>query len=168
MKAIVYTSQTGTTKRYAQMLSEKTGLPAFELKSVKGSELENGAPVIYLGWLMAGGIKGCKAAKKRFDLKAVCAVGMGAPGSQPEQGLQERNGLKGIPIFYLQGGFYKEKLGFIHRMMMNMMSATVGKKLGEKEKRTPEEDEMLDLMLNGGDRVSVENLSPVIDWLNNN
>ena len=29
MKAIVYTSQTGHTQRYAQMLAERTGVPAY-------------------------------------------------------------------------------------------------------------------------------------------
>ena len=32
MKAIVYTSQTGHTQRYAQMLAERTGVPAYSLK----------------------------------------------------------------------------------------------------------------------------------------
>ena len=31
MKAIVYTSQTGHTQRYAQMLEERTGVPAYSL-----------------------------------------------------------------------------------------------------------------------------------------
>ena len=32
MKAIVYTSQTGFTKRYAELLSEATGVPAWSAK----------------------------------------------------------------------------------------------------------------------------------------
>ena len=35
MKAIVYTSQTGHTQRYAQMLSERTGVPAWSAKEAK-------------------------------------------------------------------------------------------------------------------------------------
>lgn len=38
--------------------------------------------------------------------------------------------------------------------------------LVEKTDRTPEEDDMLDMMLHGGERVRIENLSAVLDWYN--
>ena len=41
MKAIVYTSQTGHTQRYAQMLAERTGVPAYSLKEA-GKSLRRG------------------------------------------------------------------------------------------------------------------------------
>ena len=48
--------------------------------------------------------------------------------------------------------------------MMSLMVKTAGKALAEKADRTPEEDDMLDLMRNGGSRVSLENLSEPIRW----
>ena len=37
MKAIIYTSNTGSTERYARLLAEQTGLPACSLtEAVKG------------------------------------------------------------------------------------------------------------------------------------
>jgi hypothetical protein len=36
--------------------------------------------------------------------------------------------------------------------------------LVEKTDRTPEEDDMLDMMRCGGERVKKENLSAVLDW----
>ena len=54
--AIVYTSQTGFTARYAALLAERTGLPCRPLK--EAAALPRGTAVIYLGWLCAGGIKG--------------------------------------------------------------------------------------------------------------
>ena len=48
--------------------------------------------------------------------------------------------------------------------MMNIMVKTAGKALAEKTDRTPEEDDMLDMMVNGGNRVSVQNLKAVIAW----
>ena len=47
---------------------------------------------------------------------------------------------------------------------MEIMAKTAGKALAEKEDRTPEEDDMLDMMLHGGQRVKSENLSAVLDW----
>ena len=48
---------------------------------------------------------------------------------------------------------------------MTVMKKTAGKGLAEKENRTPEEDAMLDLLTNGGSRVSEENLAAVLEWL---
>lgn len=35
MKAIIYTSNTGSTERYARLLAEQTGLPAYSLTEAK-------------------------------------------------------------------------------------------------------------------------------------
>ena len=37
IKAIVYTSETGHTKEYAQLFARQTGLPAYDLKTAKGA-----------------------------------------------------------------------------------------------------------------------------------
>ena len=60
MKAIVYTSQTGHTQRYAQMLAERTGVPAYSLKEA-GKSLRRGEEIFYMGWLMAGTVKASRA-----------------------------------------------------------------------------------------------------------
>ena len=57
-----------------------------------------------------------------------------------------------------------EKLRGVNKLMMSMMVKTVGKALAEKSDRTSEEDDMLDLMMHGGNRVSMENLSGPIKW----
>ena len=44
------------------------------------------------------------------------------------------------------------------------MVRTVGKGLAAKNDRTTEEDDMLDMMLHGGERVKAENLSAILDW----
>ena len=50
--------------------------------------------------------------------------------------------------------------------MMEIMVKTTGKALAEKKDRTPDEDDMLDMMRCGGERVKAENLSAVLDWYN--
>lgn len=81
MDAIVYTSNTGSTKRYAELLSQMIGLPAFALGDAK-DKLSANAGIIYLGWIMASGVKGYSAAAKRYKIHAVCGVGMGQTGTQ--------------------------------------------------------------------------------------
>lgn len=69
-----------------------------------------------------------------------------------------------IPLFTLQGNFDVKKLHGAYRFMMNVMVKTAGKGLANKTDRTPEEDDMLDMMVNGGKRVSLQNLKAVTEW----
>ena len=48
--------------------------------------------------------------------------------------------------------------------MMEIMVKTVAKVWPQRKDRTPEEDDMLDMMLHGGERVKAENLSAILDW----
>ena len=70
MQAILYTSNTGSTARYAQMLGQRLDLPVYSAKEA-AKALPRGAQVLYLGWLMAGGIKGYKV-DLYFDTFAEC------------------------------------------------------------------------------------------------
>lgn len=163
MNAIVYTSNTGFTAQYAGLLGGKLNLPAYSLDMAK-RELAAGAEIIYLGWLMAGQVKGYKQAAKLYKIAAVCGVGMGAGGSQIKE-VRKGNAIpENIPLFTLQGGFELNKLHGIYKFMMNTMKRTMGKKLAEKQDKTADEQDMLDLLLHGGSRVSEENLCPVLEW----
>ena len=131
-EAIVYTSNTGYTAQYARMLGKKTGLPVYDLDNSNG-KIGAGAPVLYLGWLMAGKVQGYGKAAKRYAVQAVCGVGMGATGSQM-QDLQKANRFpEELPIFTLQGGFDLKRLRGVYRFMMTVMAKTAGK--GEKTEK---------------------------------
>lgn len=162
MNAIVYTTNTGSTKRYAELLARETGLPAYSMAEAERS-VPTGAKIIYLGWIMAGSVKGYAAAK-RWSVRAVCAVGMGRTGTQTDSVRKKSAIPASIPVFTLQGNFDVKKLHGVYRPIMEIMVKTAGKALAEKEDRTPEEDDMLDMMLHGGQRVKSENLSAVLDW----
>lgn len=161
--AIVYTSNTGYTAEYATLLGKKTGLPVYSLEET-GEKLQAGNCVIYLGWLMAGKVQGYAKAAKRYRIAAVCGVGMGATGSQLAD-VRKGNKLgDDLPLFTLQGGFDMGKLKGVYKLMMLVMAKTVGKSLASKAERTPEEEQMLALLTQGGSCVSEENLQPVLDW----
>ena len=57
-----------------------------------------------------------------------------------------------------------KKLHGVYRPAMEIMVKTVGRSLAAKEGRTAEEDDLLDMLLHGGERVSPENLRAVLDW----
>ena len=161
MTAILYTSNTGSTERYAKMLGEKTGLPVYKLD---GSPIPEGTEILYLGWVMAGGVKGYQEAAKKYRVKGLCGVCMGATGSQIAEVRKANSVPDDVPVFTLQGGFDISKLHGIYRFMMSVMRKTAGKSLANKSERTPDEDDMLDMMLHGGDRVSSDHLKAVLEW----
>ena len=159
---IVYTSNTGYTEKYAKLLGEQLGLPAFSAE--QADSLQEGTEILYLGWLMAGVVKGYKKAAQRFSVAAVCGVGMGPAGSQ-DSDVRKNNAIpQEVPVFTLQGGFDRTKLHGIYRFMMGVMIKVMGSSLRKKENRTPEEDAMLEMVTNGGDFVDVRQLDGVIAW----
>ena len=104
--------------------------------------------------------------RKKYKICAVCAVGMGQTGTQRKE-IREKNNIPGkIPVFTLQENFSVERLHGMYKMMMNIMVKTAGKTLEKKTDRTPEEEDMLDMMLHGGERVKIQNLQGVISWYN--
>ena len=159
---IVYTSNTVYTEKYAKLLGEQLGLPAFSAE--QADSLPEGTEILYLGWLMAGVVKGYKKAAQRFSVAAVCGVGMGPAGSQ-DSDVRKNNAIpQEVPVFTLQGGFDRTKLHGIYRFMMGVMIKVMGSSLRKKENRTPEEDAMLEMVTNGGDFVDVRQLDGVIAW----
>lgn len=165
MNAIVYTSNTGSAERYAKLLARETALPAYSLAEAK-SAVAAGTEIVYLGWVMASSVKGYAAAAKRYRVRAVCGVGMWQTGTQ-QDAVRKKTGVPAnIPVFTLQGNFDVKKLRGIYRPMMEIMAKTVGKGLASKADRTPDEDDILDLMLRGGERVKPEHLHAMLDWYN--
>ena len=87
MNAIIYTTNTGSTECYARLLTQKTGLPAYSLAEAK-KRVFVGAEVIYLGWIMAGSVKGYAGAAKRYHTRRLrCRHGTGrnANGQRAEK-----------------------------------------------------------------------------------
>ena len=76
MKAIIYTSNTGSTERYARLLAEQTGLPAYSLTEAKES----------LATVSITQTHG--AAAKRYRVWALCGVGMWQTGTQADNVLE--------------------------------------------------------------------------------
>lgn len=163
MKAIIYTTNTGSAEQYAKMLAEETELSVFSMEEAK-SEVEEGSEIIYLGWIMAAQVKGYKTAAKKYKIRAVCAVGMEKTGTRTEE-IREKTCVPAeVPLFTLQGNFNVKKLHGLYRLMMKMMVKMVTKQLGAKTDRTQRENEMLEIMLHSGENVRKENLAEVLDW----
>ncbi len=163
MKAIVYESNTGFTQRYADMLSEKTGLPAYILEKAK-DELNPGDEVFFLGWIRGGNIRGYAKAVKQFSVKGAAAVGIRLPDETTLLKLKIDNKITDIPLYYLQGGIAPEKLGVVSRKIMSVIASTV-EKAGIK---TEEDKKLVDILRNGGDFIKAENLNEILAFIGEN
>lgn len=159
VSAIVYTSNTGFTRRYAQMLSRAAALPAYDLA---GSALPaDGAAVVYLGWLSAGMIKGLFKARRRWSVRAVCAVGM-SPENDPKA-VAEHNRVE-CPVFCVQGGYAPERLRGMDKLVMSLVTKMIAKTQAKKVK-TAEDAAQLAQLSTGCDFVDEANLAPLLAWL---
>ena len=142
---IVYTSKTGFTREYAQMLGRAAGLPVCALDEATG-KVGPGSDILYLGWLMAGHISGIDHAVKRFHVRAACGVGMTPPGDKVLQDLARSNY---VPT----------------ALKVGMATRGLRQSLQQKRERTPQEQRQLDLLLRGGSCVAFRNLTPLLEWL---
>ena len=160
---IVYKSNTGFTREYAQLLGQTARLETVPLE--QAGRLPGETQVLYMGPLMAGHITGVEQAVKRFTVRAACAVGMSPPEETMLSSLTRGNYVPGGPIFYLQGGWAPKKVGWLRRRMVAMATRSLREKLERKPGRTPQEQANLDMLVKGGSFVSLRNLEPVLAWL---
>ena len=127
---ILYGSQYGTTKRYADELSRLTGLPALSYE--KAPDLAGCEQIVYLGGLYAGGVKGLKQTAKKFPAGVrLILVTVGLADVQDEQNIENirRSVRRQLPaevlqnaaLFHLRGGIDYSRLNLTHRTMMTLL-----------------------------------------------
>ena len=144
-KLIIYGSQYGTTKQYAEKFSEITNLPCISYEDIK--DLSKYDLVIHFGALYAGGVKGLKSTIKAIQENTkliIVTVGLADVNNNENinnirQSIRKQVPayfLKNMTIFYLRGGIDYGKLNLKHRTMMTLLYHKV-KKLPE-EKKTAE------------------------------
>lgn len=164
IEAIVYTSGTGNTEKYAKMIAERTDLPVYSAKEAEAA-LAKGAPVLYLGWIRASRIAGLQEAAARYAIAGICAVGMGETGGQIKE-LRKANKLEAeLPLFTLQGGLFFNKLRGMNAFMINFSRKKAIKILKAEKKRTEGQNAMLIMLAKGGSAVQEKHLAQPLHWL---
>lgn len=160
---IVYRSNTGFTREYAEMLGKAEKMKVLPLAEAEGRVTD---PVFYMGPLMAGHITGVDQAVKKFQVAGVCGVGMSPAGRQVLDTLTRANYVPGAPIFYLQGGWAPKKVSWIKRRMVNMVTRSTREALHDKgSRRTAQENAQYEMLTRGGSAVAFEHLEPIRAWL---
>lgn len=159
MRAIVYTSKSGHTAKYAQLLGELTELPVYSLKSA-AKTLEHGSEIIYLGRIVASNIKGLKRAMRLFRPVAVCGVGLCDTGTIVDEVRAASALPQTVPLFTMQGGLDRSKLNVFETLVINMLT----KALSNQKERTETDDRMLYLLTHEVNGVCKENTAEFMKW----
>ncbi len=142
---VVYTSQTGFTKKYAQWMAEKMEADLFDLKDIQNadSSFDEYESIVYAGWLMAG-----KVVKSNWFLekakgwkgKKLALVAVGAsPNESPDVEVELKNMLIDeqrayIKAFYCQGGLDYDKMNLASKLAMKAFAGSLKKSKDEKQR----------------------------------
>ena len=88
---VVYQSETGFTKKYAEWIAEELGCEVVPFKKTNATKLQGYDKVIYGGWLMGGMIVGVEKVRE-FGLKELIVFATGASPAMEEAVKQQESG----------------------------------------------------------------------------
>lgn len=171
MKTIViYNSQTGFTKRYAQWLAEAAGADCIELSAAKKKDLTAYEAIVFGSWACAGGISKISWFKGNIDKWADKKLIAFCVGASPMENLEVETALKQmfseserkrVKAFYCPGGLSYDKMSAPSRLMMKLFVKT----LRAKKDKTQEEQEMIKWISSSYDISDKKYIEPILQCL---
>jgi menaquinone-dependent protoporphyrinogen IX oxidase len=138
---VVYQSNYGRTKQYAEWIAEELGADIIERKQASATMLAGYDCVVYGGGLYAGGVLGVSlVAKNPVKNLVVFTVGLADPAVTDYSEIMDRGFPEGadkpLRVSHLRGGIDYKELSLIHKGMMGMV-----KKAAEKKSEAARTDE---------------------------
>ena len=174
MKAlVVYTSQTGFTKKYAEWIARRLQadlMDVHDAKKKKKSDFDSYDAIIYGGWVMAGKVTQSKwfLAKapawkeKKLAVYVVGASPMDAPdveASMKKVLTDEQRDY--IRAFYCQGGLDYDKMNKPSKMAMEMLISMLNKKKDPTEK----DKAMAEMLSHSYDISDEKYIEPIVEYV---
>lgn len=168
--AVIYHSQTGFTKKYAEWISAATGADCFELKAAKKQAFDRYDAIIFGGWACAGRISKISWFKSNMDQwsgkRLIVFCTGGSPAENPEietflLGNFSESEREKIHVFYCPGGFNYERMSAGFKLMMKMFQKMTD---GKKDK-TEADMEMLKMISHSYDISDRKYIDPIIRLL---
>ena len=169
---VIYNSQTGFTKRYAQWIADKTNGECVEFSKAKKMNLDTYDAIAFGGWAFAGTISKLKWFKKNIakwsDKKLAVFCCGASPIDNPEIGRDlpknfTEEELKAIRWFYCPGGLNYEKMSVTSKTMMKMFV----KSLDSKKDKTEDDINQIRMMSSSYDISDIKYIEPILDYINN-
>jgi len=168
---VIYKSNTGFTKKYAEWIANELSADIFDVSKVTDKIFATYDTVIYGGSLHAVGINGVKFITQNLDKLNNKKIVVFATGASPARNetidevrtrnfaVDEQNRIK---FFYLRGGFDYSKLRLYDKFLMTLLRW----KLERKKKLTSDESGMLGSYNKQVDFTKKENIGQIIRYVN--
>ena len=175
---VIYSSRYGSTKKYAEWISEALSCDIFSGSSVSRELMKKYDVIIYGGGLYAGGVNGINIIKKSTDILqdkelVIFTCGLADPAKSSDFD-NVRNGLRRkltdevydkVHLFQLRGGIDYHRLGFVHRMMMSMRIKMIQKK--DSSALSDDERSTLETYGSGVDYSDKNTIAPIVSFVKN-
>ncbi|MFB0920758.1 MAG: flavodoxin domain-containing protein [Oscillospiraceae bacterium] len=174
--AVIYCSNYGSTKLYAQHIAGVLDADLHDLSLSKGLDFGKYGTIIFGGGLYAGKVNGIKFLKSNAEALAgknlvVFTVGIGDPtvAANAQQILKGVNKalpkdlMKATHIFSFRGSLDFKSLKFMHRLIMKMVVGSISKK---KEEELTEDDRAM--LRSAGDKVDYTDMAatlPLVEYV---
>ena len=168
---IIYASQYGSTKRYAEHLSAITGIKCVSRKD--SEDIQNYERIIYLGALFAGSVFGLKKFATTVTSQELIVITVGLVDTQDDENIRYiRNNIKSqIPthlydedkIFHLRGAIDYSTMGLKHKLMMKFMHGKLSRMA--EEELNAESKNILETYGKKVDYVDFNTLLPIVSVL---
>lgn len=168
---VIYNSQTGFTKKYAQWIAQKANAECVEFNEVKKKDLDSYDAIVFGGWAVAGSISKLKWFKKNISewsdkkLAVFCVGASPAENPEIEEALPKNfteEELKVVRWFYCPGGLNYEIMPAKYRMMMKMFVTA----LKSKKNKTQDDLNQINMIMSSYDISDIKYIDPIIDYLN--
>lgn len=170
---IIYTSQTGFTKQYAEWLKERLGADCLTIEEAKKKDdafFGDYEALIYGGWAMAGKVVKTewffgKAPSWKGKKLAVFCVGA-TPTDSP---LVEQAMAKVVPeelkasvgVFYCPGGLNYDKMKLPSKMMIKAYASMLAK----RKDQTEDDKKMAEMIAQSYDISDVSYIEPIVEYI---
>ena len=158
VSAIVYLTQTGSTAEYAQLLSQRTGLPAYSLQDAL-LKLDKAQPVLFMSWVMGGRLVDYKKAARRLNIVCCSASCLNPMPGQADLIKNASDIPDDMPCFTLPGAYRPDRLHGVQKLVMALITKLLAQKMirGEDEGQR----QMREVLTKGGSFVEEENLNEI-------
>jgi flavodoxin len=142
--AVVYRSKSGFTKKYAEWIAGAAGADLIDGRTARLKDLLAYDTIVYGGALYAAGIHGLALITRNYEVlkhKKLIVFTLGATPVRPEtvEELRSKNFTaeqqRHIRFFMLRGGFDKNKLTPVDKVLMALLKAKL------KSRKAPTADE---------------------------
>jgi len=172
---VIYKSNTGFVKKYAEWIAEELAADIFDVSTVDSNTLTAYDTVIYGGGLYAVGINGVKYIKQNLhklnDKKVIVfTTGMSPFREEAISEVKNKNFTleeqKHIQFYYLRGGFDYSKLKPFYKVLMTLLKWKIKWKAKNKKEITPDERAILASYAKPVDFTSKKNIDQIITYVN--